>query len=126
MSMHDYGYADYGMVIDGAVMKAILESGEYEDLDDLWDDGRCQYVSEFTGTAYRLNEFGDCTWTDGFEFDNDQLYYFSFGKEPSLCRQAYSSVDEIVEELRNNLSDLLPDDFDIRSRLCFITGTYWG
>lgn len=126
MSMHEYGYSDYGMIIDNAAEKEILERGEYEDLSELWEDGRCQYVSEFTGTAYRLNEHGDPTWSEDYMFDDDQLYYVGLGKEPSLCRQAYSSVYEIVEELKNNLNDLLPDDFDIRSRLCFIAGTYFG
>lgn len=126
MSMHEYGYSDYGMIIDNAAEKEILERGEYADLSELWKDGRCQYVSEFTGTAYRLNAHGDPTWSEDYMFDGDQLYYVGLGKEPSLCRQAYSSVDEIVEEVKNDLSDLLPDDFDIRSRLCFIDGTYFG
>ena len=99
---------------------------DYEDLYELWEDGRCKYVSGFIGTAYRLNEHGDPTWSEDYMFDDDQLYYVGLGKEPALCRQAYSSVDEIVEELKNNLNDLLPDDFDIRSRLCFIAGTYFG
>lgn len=126
MSMCEYGYSDYGMIIDDVAEKEILKRGGYEDLDELWEDGRCQYVSEFSGTAYRLNEHGDCSWSEDYLFSNDRLFYFNLGKEPSLCRQAYSSVDEIVEELKNDLSDLLPDDFDIRSRLCFIAGTYWG
>ncbi len=126
MSMREYGYSDYGMIIDGIAEKEILKRGDYEDLYELWENGRCQYVSEFTGTAYRLNEHGDPTWSEDYMFDDDQLYYVGLGKEPALCRQAYSSVDEIVEELKNNLNDLLSDDFDIRSRLCFIAGTYWG
>ena len=127
MAMREYGYSDYGMIIDDVAEKEILKRGGYEDLYELWGNGRCQYVSEFTGAAYRLNEYGDPIWSEDYMFfDDDQLYYVGLGKEPSLCRQAYSSVDEIVEELKNDLSDLLPDDFYIRSRLCFITGTCWG
>lgn len=125
MSMNEYGFFDYGMIIDSVAAKEILGRGGYEDLGELWDEGRCQFICEFTGAAHCLDDYGHPSWKGDYIFEDDELYYVPLSRTPSLCCQAYSSVDEIVEETKFNLNDLLPEDFDIRNRLCLIEGTCW-
>lgn len=126
MSMWACAFCDYGMMIDPVAESEILQRGGYDSLEELWEAGRCQYISEFTGAASCLDDRGECAWTDDWTFDNDQIFYFGLGKQPALCHKAYESVEDIVEELKNDLNDLLPADFDFRSRLCCIVGTYYG
>ena len=127
MSMRDYSFVDYGMVIDAEACREIESR-----LDDDWDivdfaeEGHCGLVPGFTGETFPINNDGSVVWEADAYFDDDDMLYFGLGKFPALCKGAYDSIDAVVDDIRERTSKWLPHDFDIRSRLRFISGTYYG
>jgi hypothetical protein len=96
---------------------------EYE----LYEQDICEYVGEFTGEAQELTDEGTYTWHGNREYyDGDILVYVPLLKYPTLFKKAYNDMDEIIAELKDKLGEYLPDDFDYRSKLCHISGTYYG
>lgn len=135
MSMRDYAVDDYGLLLDKDTVNDIASQifEDYtENSDDYWgyelyDKGICEYVSEFTGEAQELTDDGAFIWGGAREYyDGDILVYVPLSKYPTLFKKAYNNMDEIIAELKEALGEYLPDDFDYRSKLCHISGTYYG
>ena len=136
MSMKDYALYDYGMILDEETMKTIASKvfDDFVDDDnicglgyDLQDEGICEYVSEFTGEAQELTDSGAGTWCgDTIEYNSDALCYVPLSNYPTLFEKAYNNIDEIINELKEKVGAYLPEDFDYRSRLRYICGTYYG
>lgn len=135
MSMRNYAFYDYGMILDGEVIKTIASSMlyniTYDDIYDLgyklYEKGICEYVSEFTGDAQEITINGAGTWCgDTKEYDNDMLFYVPLSNYPTLFKKAYNNMDEVISELKEKLGKYLPDDFDYRTRIHYICGTYYG
>ena len=134
MSMRDYAVDDYGLVLDGETIKFIVLKLDVEPLDEdtdmayiLYDEGICEYISEFTGEAYAINDDGYLNWSADCEsYRCDSVAYVPLAKYPTLFKRAYSSIEEIVDEFKIKLGKYLPEDFDYRSRICHIVGTYYG
>ena len=53
------------------------------------------------------------------------LGYLQPLKRMSYTNAAYASVDELVDEYRNRMEEILPADFDYRRHICSIEGTYF-
>ena len=135
MSMKNYGFYDYGMILDEETIKIIaakaFDSIEYDDICDLgyklFDEGICDYMSEFTGDAQEISDNGaGDSWGNTEEYDSDILFYVPLSNYPTLFKKAYNDMDEIISELKEKLGEYLPDDFDYRSRIYHISGTYYG
>ena len=122
MSMRDYGVQDYGLVLDKNTLKLIAEklyADEYKDYDnpkaafeaDFAEDpydficgmedklGFCSY-GEFTGEACRLSEKGEATWIDDVSYSCSNIYYVPLSKNPTLFSAAYTSFQEIINEVK--------------------------
>lgn len=59
-------------------------------------------------------------------FDDETIYYCGLKNASTLIKPAYSSLDEAAEELKDYYGMWFPNDFDFRSNICHITGTYYG
>lgn len=135
MSMRDYAVDDYGLVLDNETVHLIAfklfeeyeaEDGEHGDWKyDLYEEGICEYISEFTGEAQQVNEDGTYWWGNSESYSCDTIVYVQ-ARYPTLFRKAYDNMDELVEDFKNKLGQYLPEDFDYRSRICHISGTYYG
>ena len=135
MSMRDYAVHDYGLLLDEDMVNDIA-SQIFEDFTEnsmsywgceLYDKGICEYISEFTGEAQEINNDGCCDWYGYCEvFSGDSLVYVPLTCYPTLFKKAYNNMEEIVSEFKTKLGKYLPEDFDYRSRIRYICGTYYG
>lgn len=135
MSMRDYAVDDYGLVLDIETINDIA-SQIFEDYTEnteaywgyeLYDKGICEYISEFTGEAQELGEDGFFVWGgNSIYYNNDELCYIPLSKYPTLFKRAYNNIEEIVDEFKEKLGKYLTEDFDYRSNICHICGTYYG
>ena len=135
MSMRDYAVDDYGLVLDEETINDIASQifDDYtENTESYWgyelyDKGICEYISEFTGESQELNDDGLYTWGgDSKDYRCDEICYVPTSKYPTLFKRAYNNMNEIVDEFKSKLGKYLPEDFDYRSRVCHICGTYYG
>lgn len=135
MSMRDYAVNDYGLVLDEDTINDIA-SQIFEDYTEntdtywgyeLYEKGICEWISEFTGEAQELTGDGVFTWGgDSKDYSCDAICYVPLSKYPTLFMKAYNNMDEIIDELKTKLGKYLTEDFDYRSRICHICGTYYG
>lgn len=137
MSMREYAVTDYGFVLDKETIKLIASKVFDDFVDDdeaygdwgyeLYDKGICEYISEFVGEAQEINDDGAFYWGGDYEYyNNDAICYIPLAKYPTLFKKAYNNIDEIVDEIKSKLGEYLTEDFDYRSRICHICGTYYG
>lgn len=133
MSMRDYAYNDYGLVLDEDTMKYMYAKavGEQEaDLYDmgyaLYEKGMCEYTGEFTGEASFIDDDGDDDWRISESYSCDAIYYVPIRKYPSLFQAPYSNIDEIVEEFKSKVGAYMPDGYDYRANIRHIVGTVFG
>lgn len=136
MSMKYYATNDYGLMLDKKAMKLIASKVFDDFIDDeeeygdwgyeLYDKGICSYISEFTGETYSLTNDGMPIWSDSEDYNCDEIYYIPTSKYPTLFKRAYNNMEEIVDEFKTKLSAYLSEDFDYRSRIRLIIGTYYG
>ena len=95
MSMRDYAVDDYGMILDEEIIK-VIASKVYEDYTEdvadwgfeLYNNGFCEYIGEFTGEAHEITDDGVFTWGgDSIEYYNDAVYYVR--GNPLACLRYY-------------------------------------
>ena len=134
MSMRDYAVDDYGLLLNEETIKVIASKviEDYtEDMDidlayELYDNGICEYISEFTGEAQEVDSNGFYWGGECEEYSSDVIAYVQASNYPTLFRRAYNNMDELVEEFKNKVGKYLPEDFDYRSNIRHICGTYYG
>lgn len=132
MSMREYAYEDYGLVLDKATMEHIYVKkfnepiGDEDVIDALWDSEFCTLAPEFTGEAFRIEDDGKDGWYDTLVYACDAVYYVPFDKYPSLFDAPYSNIDEIIEEFKTKIGEYMPDGYDYRTNLRHIVGTTFG
>ena len=133
MSMRDYGVDDYGLVIDektGMYMatKAIKDYDKNVDEWEycLYEEGICEYISDFTGETNVLLDDGNPNWSESKYYNTDVICYVSVERIPTLFKKAYNNIDDIIEEMKRKIGEYLPEDYDYRNNICKITGTYYG
>ena len=135
MSMRDYAVDDYGLLLTEETMKIIasivcddfddMEEGEYGDA--LYDDGICEYIGDFTGEAGLILDDGLNDYIrSGESYSDDQIYYIPVSSYPTLFKPAYENMDALIAEFKEKVGEYLPEDFDYRSNIRHIVGTYWG
>lgn len=138
MSMRNYAVDEYGLLMTKEMMKAIAskycndyteqkyENDEYGFNNDLYEVGIVDYISEFTGESFEVDDSGRTTMSKSETYDNDIIYYIPARNYSTLFKPAYENMDELVSEFRWNLCGYLPDDFDYRKHIRHIVGTYYG
>lgn len=138
MSMRDHSIDDYGFLLEDEIMhllaKAICDDFSEDDWEDdadyyeerVKDELDACYATEFTGEGYKIDDEGYDNPYESYSFDDDVIYYLQINHYPSICKAAYDSMDEIVEEFRERLREYLPYDFDYRPYIVHISGTYFG
>ena len=136
MSMRDYSVTDYGLVLDDDTIK-VLASKVFDDYDEnedvydlayyLYENDICELVSEFTGEAQELTDDGVIEWgCDYTEYNGSCIVYIPLSRYPTLFKNPYNNMDEIVDEMKSKVGKYLPDDFDYRNNIRHICGTYVG
>lgn len=135
MSMKVYTIEDYGLVLDEDIINDIA-SQIFEDYTEntdiywgyeLYEQGICEYIGEFTGATQTLKDDGTDDWSrDIKDYSVDAIFYIPVSKYPTLFKKAYNNMDEIVEEFKGKIGEYLSKDFDYRSSIRHIVGTYYG
>ena len=85
----------------------------------------CIHYSRFEGSATSLTfpEEKDAIPNE-WNFNGNDLWYIPLWKGPSLfAEQVYASGDDIVEEMKERMREILPENFDYRSAHVSIDGT---
>ena len=136
MSMRYYAVDDYGLVLDNETKKLIAskvidgfvdDDEKYGDWSyELYDCGICECISEFTGEAQEVDSNGHYWGSSSMDYHCDTICYVPTSNYPTLFRKAYNNMDELVEEFKSKIGEYLPEDFDYKSRICHICGTYYG
>ena len=132
MSMREYAYEDYGLILDKPTMEYIFAKQFNEPIDDLdvgcelYDADVCTCAGQFTGEAFCLKDDGKDDWGDSFTYNCDEVYYVPINKYPSLFKAPYNNIDDIVEEFKEKLGEYMPEGYDYRANICHIIGTTWG
>ena len=140
MGMRYNAVDDYGLVIDEKTAQYIIEKlsekdeeffvefeNDYDIQYMLYDYGICECISEFTGEANTLRDDGLISWdADKVTYYHGDPICFVQLRYPTLFKQAYRDMDEIIDELKYKVGEYLPDDFDYRSKICNICGVYYG
>lgn len=132
MSMREYAYEDYGLVLDNPTMEYIFVKKFKEPIGDenvaeaLCDSEFCVCAPQFTGEAFDIEDDGKDGWVSSLAYVGDEVYYVPFNKYPSLFKAPYNNIDEIVEEFKEKIGGYMPDDYDYRANIHHIIGTIWG
>lgn len=135
MSIRDYAVDDYGLLLTNETMKVVASKvcDDFEDMEDdeygyaLYEEGVCEYISDFTGEANLIDDNGLDDWTkNGEMYSGDQVYYIQASSCLTLFKAAYSDMDELIEEFKSKVGEYLPDGFNYREYIRHITGTYFG
>jgi hypothetical protein len=133
MSMRTYAYEDYGLVLNEETIKMICEKvftdephNEANDGYALYDAEICQMAGNFTGETYPITDNGNDDWNNSTTYDDDSVFYIPVKKYPTLFKNAYKNIDEMVAEFKDALGEYLPDGYNYRANICHIVGTTWG
>lgn len=135
MSMRDYVVDDYGLLLTEETMKIIASKvcDDFEDIDEycygeaLYEEGVCEYIGGFTGEAGILFNNGLNDWMKTGEiYDEDRIYYIPCSSYPTLFKAAYENMNVLIDEFKSKVGEYLPEDFDYRSNIRHIVGTYFG
>lgn len=148
MSMRNYGFDDYGLVLDNATVLYFANQKLAKEKSELHDD-ECLPVSEFTDddNIYEAVEYCDdfiqnisafegelckisaVTGQDCWEnsmYAPETVFYISVSVYPSFFATAYKSYDELIDDFKTRCSEYLPKDFDYENNFRHIVGTYFG
>ena len=94
---------------------------------DFYEEGVLEYIGDFTGEAYRIADNGTDAWgSEVYAYREDWITYIPCSRCPTLFERAYRDVDEIIEEMKQKVGELLPDDYDYRKNIVHVVGTYFG
>lgn len=133
MSMREYAAEDYGLVLDDKALRHICDKAfadnpvnEGDETYALYEAEIINLFGEFTGEAFCINDKGDDIWDRSISYSCEEVPYVPLKKYPSLFRAAYKDFNEIIEELKEEIGEYLPEDYDYRSNIRHIIGTTFG
>ena len=132
MSMREYAYEDYGLVLDQATMEHIFVKkfnepiGNEDVTEALYDSEFCTCAPQFTGEAFHIKDDGKDSYSNQLIYTGDEVYYVPFNKYPSLFKAPYKDINEIVEEFTEKIGEYMPEGYDYRANFRHIIGTVWG
>lgn len=125
---------------DGSIHQKIMDGDpmleDYFDIalaDDVLKDGPLRarsidptWCNEFTGeaTTYRLpndTQTKERTWY----YSEENFVMIPVRRESTLFEPAYNHPDDLIKEIRQELKDILPKNFNIRPYIVKVDGTYF-
>lgn len=81
----------------------------------------------FSGQALPVGEDGATDWSqESLYFNSEHIYYASLRNWSTLLKPAYSSMSEIVAEMKENFGKYLPINYDYAHSIKHFVGTYYG
>lgn len=137
MSMRDYGVDDYGLILSPDDIKTIAaklytdfseddwNADYYAYVEEIADELGIESISEFCGSDSALTDDGDFDW-DSEYYSSEPIYYIGVSRYPTLFRQSYKNMEELIDEFKGKVGAYLPEDFGYRERIRHISGTYFG
>jgi hypothetical protein len=121
------------MVLDEETVKHIYNKvfgKQGEDFSDmafeLFDVGIVDWITQFTGEAMRLYDNGVDDWRESILYNDDVCCYVAIENYPSFFEAHYKDMDEIVETLKLQIGEYMPEGYDYRANIRHIIGTTWG
>jgi len=144
MSMRYYAFDDYGLVFNINHMNLLASAICNDFSQEKWDNDRdyvydcidevrslfeIEYVPEFSGECFPLNDDGTNNYSNSdiiTYLDGDELWYMPSNRYPVLFKAAYNCMSDLVSEFKKCFVEYLPLDFDYRTNIKHIIGTYYG
>lgn len=133
MSMREYAAEDYGLVLDNEAMRYICNKmfkdepvEEGDESGALYETEVCNLFGEFSGEAFCIRDDGSDTYNGSTNYSCDEVVYVPLKKYPSLFSTAYKDFDEIIDELKEEIGEYLPEDYNYRVNIRHIIGTTFG
>ena len=122
MSMNDYGFTAYGVVLNDIVDDDLLA--------DLAENDEIASQFSFTGEAFKMRDNGCPDWGDQIAFDDNTVYYVELPKYPEFFKAAYPNMKALMADMARAVRRVkgLPKltQKQIRDNLRKIEGTYCG
>ena len=138
MSRREYAVDNYGFVISDDLMRHLASKickdfteGDYNEDRYYFDEAiesrlDVEYISMFDGEAMCILDDGWDDYGHSEYYNDDTIHFIPLTKYPNLFSAAYTSMDEVVGEIRHSIGEYLPDNYNIREYICHIVGTYYG
>ena len=128
MSSHNYNGQVYGLYIENEdVFKEYLDrtNKTMEELrDGLYDSGAVFINEDFEDI--NIESAIDNSTFDNSDKPNENVWILPLTGWPTLLKPAYSSEDEIVSELKDKYSPVLPQNYDYHNNIVYATYVVWG
>ena len=128
MSSQNYNGQVYGLYIENEnVFKEYLDerNRDMEELRDrLYDSGAVFIDEDFEDV--NIESAIDNSTFDYSNKPSEDVWILQLSKWPTLLKPAYNSEDEIITELKNRYSPILPKDFDYHNNIVYASYVVWG
>lgn len=128
MSSHNYNGQIYGLYIEKEdIFKEYLDERN-RNMEDLRDD-LLDYGAVFIDEDFEDVTIESAIDNSTFDYANkpfENVWILPLGHWPTLLKPAYNSEDEIITELKNKYSPILPKDFDYHNNIVYATYVVWG
>lgn len=142
MSMDISVFHSYGLLISENSISKILSY-----LLPIWKTKEPDLYNRFSGadpfpdfgdylnTHYDVNLYGNtdalryyriCNQEASEQEIGDYFYFLDLNRSPSLFHTAYADFEEIIQEVKSRIGDILPPDFPFEEYLLEILGETWG
>ena len=126
MSMRDYAFYEVGILLNGLVHEDVLS--------ELAEDEVCESQFSFTGEAFPIRDDGTEDWGHGDSFADMTVYYIAAPRHSTLFKAAYAHIYALVADVLDAYRTARKSDgrlpalttAQVRKRLRFIQGTYYG
>mgnify|MGYP000849305740 FL=1 len=128
MSSQNYNGQVYGLYIENeSVFKEYLDERN-RNMEDLRDD-LLDYGAVFIDEDFEDVTIESAIDNSTFDYANkpfENVWILPLDHWPTLLKPAYNSEDEIITELKNKYSPILPKDFDYHNNIVYATYVVWG
>ena len=128
MSSQNYNGQVYGLYIENEnVFKEYLDerNRDMEELrDHLYDSGAVFIDEDFEDV--NIESAIDNSTFDYSNKPSEDVWILPLSKWPTLLKPAYNSEDEIITELKNRYSPILPKDFDYHNNIVYASYVVLG
>jgi len=122
MSMRDYAFSEYGIVLNDLIGDDTLQ--------ELAENDVISSQFSFTGESFEVNDDGSTDWGNSETYNDGTVYYVELPKYPHLFKAAYRNMNALVKSIAARYRKIkgLPKltNRQIREKLRLIQGTYYG
>lgn len=128
MSSQNYNGQVYGLYIENEnVFKEYLDerNRDMEELRDrLYDSGAVFIDEDFEDV--NIESAIDNSTFDYSNKPSEDVWILPLSNWPTLLKPAYNSEDEIITELKNKYSVILPQNYDYHNNIVYASYVVWG